>query len=231
MTAAAPQRLDRAPALQVRRLGVVPYAEALSAQEAALAACIGGDGPEQILLLGHPPVYTLGRGADAADLRGADERLGVPVFRVGRGGGATFHGPGQLVAYPIVRLRANGRDVHGYVRTLEAALIETAAHFGVVAHAPAGQTGVWVGDRKLASIGIGVRRGIAYHGIAFNVSTDPSFFEQIVPCRCPRMIVVTLADLLSQPPPTVSEVGDVFADRLSRRLGFAGTAAQGPAWP
>ena len=233
MTAVAP-RTSEAPAapppLRVRRLGVVPYAESLAAQEAALTACIGGTGPELILLLEHPPVYTLGRGADAADLRGADERLGVPVFRVGRGGGVTFHGPGQLVAYPIVRLRANGRDVHGYVRTLEATLIDTCAHFGVVAHAPAGQTGIFVGERKLASIGIGVRRGVAYHGIALNVSTDLTYFGQVVPCRSVGLEVVNLAVLLDRTP-TPAEVGDVFAERLSRRLGFDGVDTEGRAWP
>lgn len=177
--------------LRVRRLGRVQYATALELQESLVAAKIAGDETDELLLLEHEPVYTLGRGADAADLRGAADRLRVPVFRVGRGGGATFHGPGQLVAYPIVHLHPR-RDVHRYVRALEQTLIETCAAFGVEAAIRPGETGVWAGQRKIASIGIGVRRGVAFHGVALNVSTDVSYFEQIVACRMPGMEVTTL---------------------------------------
>jgi lipoate-protein ligase B len=205
--------------LVVRALGCVPYTRALALQESLLAEVATGDAPEQLLLLEHPAVYTLGRGADAADLRGAPERLGVPVYRVGRGGGATFHGPGQMVAYPIVRLRAAGRDVHRYVRTLEAALIATCAHFGVRGTAPEGQPGVWVGGRKIVSIGIGVRRGVAYHGVALNVSTDLSFFEHIVACRGAGLVTTSLAELLGTAP-TLDAVGRVFAERFAAEMGF-----------
>jgi lipoyl(octanoyl) transferase len=205
----------------VRELGCVPYAQALALQDALAAETAAGERGDALLLLEHPPVYTLGRGADAADLRGAPERLGVPVYRVGRGGGATFHGPGQMVAYPIVRLRAGGRDVHGYVRCLEAALIATCSRFGIAAEAPPAQTGVWAGGRKLASIGIGVRRGVAYHGVALNVSTDLSYFAHIVPCRTSGLAVVNLAELLGWHP-TVQEVGRVFAACLADHMGFAG---------
>ncbi len=204
-------------ALQVRRLGRRPYDEVLALQERLLGDVVAG-APETLLLLEHPPVYTLGRGADAADLRGAPERLAVPCFRVGRGGGATFHGPGQLVAYPIVRLRAAGRDVHGYVRALEQALIETCAAYGVAATAPAGQTGVWVGDRKVGSIGIGVRRGVAYHGIALNVAADLSYFEAITVCRSDGLQLVNLAELCAVAP-TLDAVGAVFAGALAEGLG------------
>jgi lipoate-protein ligase B len=199
----------------------VPYGEALALQEGLVAARAEDCIDDQLLLLEHPPVYTLGRGADAADLRGAAQRLGVPVFRVGRGGGATFHGPGQLVAYPIVRLRAAGRDVHAYVRSLEAALVATCSQLGVAAIVPSGQTGVWVGDRKIAAIGIGVRRGVAYHGIALNVSTDLTYFAHIVACRTPRLAATSLAELLGTVP-TVMNVGECFAANLAERLGFAG---------
>lgn len=210
---AAPRR-----PLQLRELGCVSYPEALALQEELLAANAAGEGGDQLLLLEHPPVYTLGRGADAADLRGAPERLGVPVYRVGRGGGATYHGPGQLIAYPIVRLRAAGRDVHRYVRGLEGALIATCARFGVTASAPVGQTGVWVDGRKIGSIGIGVRRGIAYHGIALNVSTDLSFFAHIVPCRTSGLAVTSLAELLGTPP-SVETVGHAFAECFTGHMG------------
>lgn len=202
--------------LRVRALGLCAYDAALAEQEALLTSVAAG-APEAVLLLEHPPVYTLGRGADAADLRGAPERLGVPVYRVGRGGGATFHGPGQLVAYPIVRLRAGGRDVHGYVRTLEAALIDTCAAYGIEAAAPEGQTGVWVGERKVGSIGIGVRRGVAWHGIALNVATDLSYFDAITVCRSAATRLVNLATLVEREV-TVAEVGAVFARALAARL-------------
>jgi lipoyl(octanoyl) transferase len=211
--------------LVVRELGVVPYAEALSVQESLVAAVAAGESAEHLLLLEHPPVYTLGRGADAADLRGAPERLGVPVFRIGRGGGATFHGPGQLVAYPIVRLRAAGRDVHRYVRGLEAALIATCAHFGVEAVAPEGQTGIWVGERKLGSIGIGVRRGVAYHGIALNVRTDLSYFAHIVPCRMSGLAVTNLVEQRDDVP-SVSAVGAAFAERFASLMGLVALPAR-----
>ncbi|MBX3028142.1 lipoyl(octanoyl) transferase LipB [bacterium] len=205
-----------APPLQVRRLGRRPYEEVLALQEDLLARVAAG-GPETVLLLEHPPVYTLGRGADAADLRGAPERLGVPWVRVGRGGGATFHGPGQLVAYPIVRLRAAGRDVSGYVCALERALIDTCAAFGVAARAPSGQIGVWAGGRKIASVGIGVRRGVAYHGIALNVATDLAYFDAITVCRSDGLRLINLGALCT-PPPALDAVGDAFARALAARL-------------
>jgi lipoate-protein ligase B len=228
MTSAASQTTEatvvRSPApsgtLRVQGLGRVPYAEALALQESLLAGVAAGEAAEQLLLLEHPPVYTIGRGADAADLCGAPERLGVPVYRVGRGGGATFHGPGQLVGYPIVRLRSAGRDVHRYVRALEAALIATCVRFGVAAVAPPAQTGVWVGARKIASIGIGVRRGVAYHGVALNVRTDLSYFAHIVPCRTSGLAMTSLAHVLGTAPP-LAAVGSVFAACLAERLGFA----------
>jgi lipoyl(octanoyl) transferase len=215
---ATPTR-DQLRALRVRQLGRMPYADALALQEELVASIADGGDAEELLLLEHPPVYTLGRGADAADLRGAPERLGVPVFRVGRGGGATFHGPGQLVGYPIVRLRAAGRDVQRYIRVLESALIATCEHYGVAATTPPEQTGVWVGADKIASIGIGVRRGVAYHGIALNVSTDLSFFAHIVPCRGSGVNVTSLARLCGSAP-AMDEIGEIFAAHFAERMGL-----------
>ena len=212
----AASSLPETVAVQVRRLGCREYGEVLALQEALLADVVAG-APETLLLLEHFPVYTLGRGADADDLRGAPERMGVPCFRVGRGGGATFHGPGQLVAYPIVRLRGAGRDVSSYVCALERALIDTCAAFGVIASAPKGQIGVWVGERKIGSVGIGVRRGVAYHGIALNVTTDLGYFDAITVCRSDGLRLVNLSDL-SAAPPDMQAVGDVFARALAVRL-------------
>src|SRR5262245_48957775 len=140
--------------LVIRRLGVCLYPAALALQEELVARKLAGDVDDYLLLLEHPAVYTLGRGVDAQDLCDADRRLGVPAFRVGRGGGVTFHGPGQLVAYPIIALRRGDRDVHRYVRTLEDVLVAVCADFGLNAERRADVTGVWVGGAKIASIGI-----------------------------------------------------------------------------
>ncbi len=205
--------------LRIRRLGRVPYAAALAEQERLVAEALDGGCEETLLLLEHDPVYTLGRGAAEADLRGAHERLGVPVFRVGRGGGVTFHGPGQLVAYPIVRLAHGGRDVHRYVRALEQVLVETCAAFGVAARAVPELTGVWVGEAKIAAIGIAVRRWIAWHGVALNVAADLRYFEQIVPCRLPGLRVTSLARVLGWEP-SMTDVESAFAERFAAVFGY-----------
>ncbi len=215
---------DPVSGIDARWLGRIEYQDALALQESLVARKIAGEQRDYLLLLEHDPVYTLGRGADAADLRGAPERLGVPVHRVGRGGGATFHGPGQLVAYPLIQLAARGRDVHRYVRTLEQSLIETCADFGVAASTRAGITGVWVGDEKIASIGIGVRRGITLHGIALNVSTELDYFAQIVPCRLPALRVTTLARVGCRGL-SVQEVGETFARCFGATFGYGVSAA------
>ena len=212
--------------LRVRFLGQCAYEDALRLQESLLAAKVGGDETDDLLLLEHPPVYTLGRGADEGDLLGAPGRLGVPVHRVGRGGGATFHGPGQLVAYPIVRLRPSGRDVHRYIRALEQALIATCARFGVVTGLRPGITGVWVEDEKIASIGIGVRRGIAYHGVALNVTTQLDYFEQIIPCRAAETKVTSLQKQTGTAV-ALQTVGGVFAECFASIMGLSLTPAFG----
>jgi lipoyl(octanoyl) transferase len=212
--------------LRVRFLGRCDYEEALLLQESLVAAKIGGDEVDDLLLLEHPPVYTLGRGADEGDLLGAPRRMRVPVHRVGRGGGATFHGPGQLVAYPIVRLRPSGRDVHRYIRALEQALIATCARFGASAGVRPGITGVWVEDEKIASIGIGVRRGIAYHGVALNVTTELSYFEQIVPCRAADTKVTSLQKETGIAV-AVQRVAGVFAECFASTMGLRLAPASG----
>lgn len=189
--------------LRVRFLGSIAYERALAMQEALVAEKISGDDGDDLLLLEHEAVYTLGRAANAADLLDAPAETGAAVFRIGRGGGVTFHGPGQLVGYPIVHLRPS-RDVHRYIRLLERSLIETCAGFGVDAGVRQGETGVWVGDEKIASIGIGVRRGIALHGVALNVSTDLSYFDRIVPCRTVGMRMTSLLRQCGAAPPLES---------------------------
>jgi lipoyl(octanoyl) transferase len=172
--------------LEVRQLGLVPYAEGLRLQGELVAARRAEQITDTLLLLEHPHVITLGSSADEAHVllgEAERERLGIEVFEVGRGGGVTYHGPGQLVAYPILDLRPLGRDLHEYLRQLEEMLIRAASAFGVPARRREGLTGVWTDMGKLAAIGVRVSSGwITSHGVALNVSSDLSFFEAIVPC-------------------------------------------------
>lgn len=204
--------------LIVRDLGTCPYAAALALQEDLVTRKIAGDAHDYLLVLEHEPVYTLGRGANAADLLGADAALGIPSFRVGRGGGVTFHGPGQLVGYPILRLGHRG-DVHGYVRSLEEVLIRTCAQFGIAAGRRHGLTGAWVGHGKIASIGVGVRRWTTFHGVALNVSTDLRFFSHVVPCRMPDVRMTSMARELGAAP-ALAEVRRAFIATFRSVFGY-----------
>jgi lipoyl(octanoyl) transferase len=171
-------------------LGRVPYAEALAQQERCVAARRAGRGPDRLLLLEHPPVITFGRGSHDEHLRGDPAALaarGIEIHRVARGGDVTWHGPGQLVGYAIVDLAARGeRDVHRFLRRLEALLIEALEEVGVKGAAFPGMTGVFVAasspPRKLASIGVGLRGFVTWHGFALNATVDLAGFDDIVPC-------------------------------------------------
>jgi lipoyl(octanoyl) transferase len=187
--------------IEVRRLGVVSYADALALQQALVEDRKAGRIPDQLLLLQHPPVITLGvknRHDRTNILASADalEQQGVAVFETGRGGDVTYHGPGQLVGYPIVDLKPDRRDVHRYVRDLEQVLIQTAAAFEVTAARIPGLTGAWVGHDKLAAIGVRISRWVTSHGFAVNVNTDLSHFDLIVPCGIADRGVTSLAKLL-----------------------------------
>src|ERR1700730_1841765 len=166
--------------LSVVRSGALDYATALELQNALVAARMSDAIADTLLLLEHPHVYTLGRGADQRFL--VDPPAGVPVFRISRGGQVTYHGPGQLVGYPILKLEGPDRDVLRYLRKLEQILIDALARCGVEARRRAGLTGVWVDNEKIASIGVGIRRWVTLHGFAINVATDLSYFDRIVPC-------------------------------------------------
>jgi lipoate-protein ligase B len=176
-------------------LGSVPYRTGLAIQERIGAERSRGLRPDTLLLLEHPPTVTLGRRAGAEDVLWDPDRLaraGIAVERAGRGGRATYHGPGQLIGYPIVRLSSHGRGVRRFVAGLEALLLDVARLFEVMATRRSGHPGIWVGDRKLASIGIEVRRGVSRHGFALNVDVDPRAFEAIVPCGMPGLEVTDL---------------------------------------
>ncbi len=211
--------------LLIRWLGRVAYAEALAIQERLVASRRGG-GPDTLLLLEHPPVVTLGRrgNPDHVLLDGEQlRRRGIELYETGRGGDVTFHGPGQLVGYPIVQLPPDRRDAHRYLRDLEQALIDTADSYGVSATCLPGLTGVWVGNEKLAAIGVRLNTGwITSHGFALNVSVDLESFESIVPCGIANRGVTSLAKLLGVAP-EVREVAACTARHVAAVLGLEPT--------
>lgn len=172
--------------LWVVNLGTVPYEESLELQRALARERISGAIPEDLLLLlEHPPVVTMGRSAKASNLISSAEFLaskGVELFEVERGGDVTFHGPGQLVGYPIIDLKRHKLDLHWYLRHVEEGLIRTLAEYSIPAERNPGFTGVWTNGKKIASIGVHARDWVTWHGFALNVTTDLSYFDLIIPC-------------------------------------------------
>lgn len=186
--------------IDVRRLGRVPYAEALELQNRLVEQRKSGAIPDQLLLLEHPPVITLGVKVrnDRSNVLASPALLqaaGVELFEAGRGGDVTYHGPGQLIGYPILDLRPDRCDVHRYVRDLEQVMISAAAEFGVAAGRSPGLTGAWVGRQKLAAIGVRISRWVTSHGFALNVTTNLSHFDFIVPCGITDRGVTSLSHL------------------------------------
>jgi len=170
---------------QVRELGRIGYGQALALQQELVAARKAGVGEDHLLLLEHPHVITLGRNGHLENLLASEqilERAGISFYPTDRGGDVTYHGPGQLVGYPILDLREWQRDVGAYVRAVEQVLIDTLADFGIEAGREPKLTGVWVDGRKIAAIGVHLSRWVTSHGFALNVSTDLSYFQFIVPC-------------------------------------------------
>ena len=208
--------------LTVERLGTVPYVPTWELQDELAQQRRERRIGDRLLLLEHFPVYTIGRGGDESNLLASPARLreiGAEFVRIDRGGDITYHGPGQLVAYPIVELR-DPLDLRRYVRTLEAAIIEVAGAFGVAAGQVEGLTGVWVeGRRKLAAIGVRVRRGVTTHGLALNVNTDLRRFDEMIPCGIRDKDVTSLAAELGHPV-EMAAVEDAMADALARHFGL-----------
>jgi lipoyl(octanoyl) transferase len=210
------------PRLQVVDLGRMEYDAAVARQEAAVAAVAEGRLPDLLLLVEHPPVYTFGRGGREENLLLSPEALaaqGALARRTARGGDVTYHGPGQLVGYPILSLDRQGRDLHRYVRGLEEGLIRALADLGVPAGRVPRLTGVWVGEEKIAAIGVAVRRWVTYHGFALNVSVDLDRFAAIIPCGIPDRGVTSLDRLI--PSPSWDTVRDAVVRRLADVFGFA----------
>jgi lipoyl(octanoyl) transferase len=221
--------------IEVRRLGIVNYADALELQKTLVEERKAGRIPDQLLLLEHPPVITLGVRSrdDRSHVLATPEalaRAGIELVETGRGGDVTYHGPGQLVGYPIVDLRPDRQDVHRYVRDLEDVMIRMAAHFGVTAERQPGFTGAWVGTigpagaaprwEKLAAIGVRIARWVTSHGFAFNVTTNLEQFSLIVPCGIADKGVTSLEKLLGRDVP-MAEVADAavsaFCEVFDRR--------------
>ena len=214
--------MDGTQRLSVARLGVVDYAAALELQEAMVAARVCDAIGDTLMLLEHPHVFTLGRGADERYL--VDPRAGVPVYRVSRGGQVTYHGPGQLVGYPILKLEGAERDVIRYLRRLEHAITGALARFGIEGSCRQGLTGVWVGTEKIASIGVGLRRWVTLHGFALNVTTDLSFFDAIIPCGIEGCRMTSIA-ALGQAGVTVTDFADALELEFAATFGYGGVAA------
>ena len=207
--------------LVVNQLGLIEYASATALQEQLVERRMAG-GEDQLLLLEHPAVYTLGRGADPRFLGPAAEGP-IPVVRSSRGGQVTYHGPGQLVGYPIVDLRAHRCDVRWYVRQLEAVLIDTLAQAGLAGERREGAPGVWVRGAKIASIGVAIRHWVTWHGVALNVGADLSAFERITPCGLDGVHMTSLAreGVMA----TVSDAAILLRDAFVRVFGYTAWVA------
>ena len=205
--------------MEIIRLGHIEYKRALELQMGYLERRVAGEIPDTLLLLTHPHVYTIGRMGDDTNLLVPAESLaqeGIGVERVSRGGDITYHGPGQLVGYPIILLARP--DVHRFVRSIETALIASLAEFGVPADRIEGLTGVWAARKKIASIGIGVRRWVTYHGFALNVSTDLSYFRRIHLCGLKGREATSIAEVAGREIPMdgVREAVALSCDRHLR---------------
>jgi len=201
--------------LEVRRLGRTSYADAHRLQQALLEQRVAGAIDDVLLLTEHDPVVTVGRGA-GLDAAGSVE---VPVVSVERGGEATYHGPGQIVGYPIVLLEEGRRDLHRWLRDLEEVVIATLRDFGVEGRREDGFTGVWIGSRKVCSIGVAVRRWVTWHGFALNVHTDLAGFRAFQPCGLDPDVMTRLADHVPRPV-AMEEVEEALVRHARRVLGF-----------
>ena len=207
-------RFIDASGMQVEDLGRTDFRAAGERMRAALEARVSGAGPDLLLLGEFEPVLTVGRGGDLTRY----DAVGIPVHEVERGGKTTFHGPGQLVAYPVVRLAEGARDLHAYLHALEEALIRTVGDFGLQGGRDPRNTGCWVNGRKLASIGVAVRRWVTWHGVALNVDTDLAWFRRFDPCGLDPEVMTTIAAELGGPAPSMEEVKASLARRIRETL-------------
>jgi lipoic acid synthetase len=202
-------------------LGLEPYNQALDLQHRLVAARREGRIEDVFILLEHPPVITLGRRGDESNIVASREllaRLGIEVHRVERGGDVTYHGPGQLLGYPILDLRGYRQDVGWYMHSLEEVLIRALADFGIEAGRLEGRIGVWIGDKNIAALGARIEEWITYHGFALNVSPDLSHFDLIIPCGYKGIGVTSMEEVLGEAP-EMREVRKSVAQRFSEVFG------------
>ena len=207
---------------RVLDLGLAPYGAVLERQLALLEERIQDRVPDTLILVEHPPVVTLGRAKTTANLRHTPDALrakGIEFFEVSRGGDATYHAPGQLVGYPIFDLRQHGRDVLRFCRGVEAALSGVLEAVGLRARSVPGKAGVWVGDRKIASLGISLRRWVTFHGFALNVAVDLTGFQVIRPCGEEPEVMTSMEALLERPV-AMGEVRSRVVAEFARVFGF-----------
>ena len=211
--------------LRACALGPTSYRDGLALQAGLVEARASGRTGDWLLFPDHPPVLTRGRGAGEDSLRVPREtleRMGIEVFEVPRGGDITWHGPGQLVGYVICDLTARGRDLHRFLRDLEAALISALDGFGIASATVPGRTGVWVGEAKIASIGVAVRRWVSFHGFALNVAPDLGFFDLIHPCGLRGIRMTSLERELGAGAPSLAVARQNVAAAVAARLGHDG---------
>lgn len=210
--------------LNVYKIGLVPYKTALDLQMQLLEKRKNNEIGDTLLLLEHPPTFTIGRKGDKQHLLINEKYLserGIHYQEISRGGDITFHGPGQLVGYPIIDLNSKGRDVHKYLRGLEEALVSVLKDYKIEAKRIEGLTGVWVDGHKIASIGVGVKRWITYHGFALNVNTDLSYFDLIVPCGIPDVTMTSIADWLeASDEVSLEDVEDIVIKEFVKKFEF-----------
>ena len=203
--------------IPLHRFGLIEYPTAFDWQRRRAGSVREGRSPECLALLEHPPVYTMGARGGRKNLLAPSELLearGARVVDVDRGGDITFHGPGQLIAYPILNLRERRIPPTDYVRSLESTLIKTLGAFGIAGGRMKGKPGIWVGGAKIAALGVRIQRGVTSHGIALNVTTDLTWFDAIVPCGLPDAPVISMSSLIGNPP-AMREVEDAFTAAFS----------------
>jgi lipoyl(octanoyl) transferase len=209
--------------MQIQDLGTINYRDAWTIQEQAHENVVAG-GEERLLIVEHPPVITFGRRAETMGQKNliaskeSLDQLGVELVQSDRGGDITFHGPGQIVAYPIVRLNDHRLSVGGFVRKLEATVINAMQQLGVNARRIDGCVGIWVGGEKLCALGVRIRRGVSLHGIALNVETDLRYFDLIVPCGLTDKRVTSLKKILGEKCPTIEVVKESLAIQFAHEF-------------
>ena len=202
----------------VRWLGRIHYEKALELQERLWTERLNDEISDTLLLLEHDPVYTIGRTSDRSSLPEDPKTLPHPLIEISRGGQATYHGPGQLIGYGIFNLRNYGQDLHTYLRALEESLISLTESLGLSAQRRDGLTGVWCEDRKIASIGVGVRRWVSMHGFALNVYQDLRGFEAITPCGIQEVAMTSIAQELPDSEVTLERLAEVYPMHLQAAL-------------